>query len=582
MNKKRIIILVLTLVIIICGIIFIAGAVISNNNRNYEIEEITQKNYYTLYSKGKVGVINTKGEVLIEPVYEDIQIPNPQKPVFICLSNYKPQSDSYDICIKNEQNQEIFTEYDEVSSIQINGITGEIPYEKSILKYKKDNKYGLLSFEGVEITQPIYEEIDSLPYKEGEVLVKKDGVFGVLNPKGFEMVKIEYDEISGDGYYDKNYKKAGYIAGTKEQNGYQYTYIKNDGKVLLKKEFNDIVRINDVKDSDNIYLIVSKNGKKGLYKNDRQILDCDCQSLEYNEDTNLIIAKRNDKFGVYDLNGDVILPVENKELSIRGIRIVTTNGEETSEYNFEGLKIRNNKYKSVSATPNNEFFITVDQSNFYGLINSRDIEVIENKYAYLEYLTGEYFTVYNDNNKIGVIDSNGAAILDTKYDIIQKIKDSNIIQTVQIENKVVELYLDDMKQIARMEDANIHIYDKYIKLESPNNISYFNFDGKELNNKEALPDNKLFAIVKNGKWGFEDKDGNVVVTPKYDAVTEFNEYGFAGIKQVDKWGVIGEDGKIIIEPVYTIEQKNVDPEFLGKYYKINYNGTNYYTDEITE
>lgn len=576
-KRGKIIILIVLIVLILVALGVFLGI---RGNRNYNIEEITTKDYFALYQNGKVGVINTKGEVLIEPIYDNIQIPNPTKPVFICLFNYNKQTDTYTTTIRNEKNEEIFNQYEEVSSIKINGIAGEIPYEKSALKYKKNNRYGLLGFDGKEITKPIYEEIDSLPYKEGEFIVKKDGKYGVINPKGTKMLNWEYDDITGDGYYDKNYKNAGYIAGIKSEEGYLYSYVNCNGKVLLKKEYNDIVRINEINDSNNVFLIASKTGKKGLFKNNKQIIPCEYQSLEYNEETKLVIAKRNDKYGVFDLNGKEILSVNNSELAIKGIHILATKDNKQSEYDLNGKEVSEMKYKSVSATNNEEFFITVNQSNRYGLINKKEVEVIENKYAYLEYLTGKYFAVYSDDNKIGIIDSSGRIVLDMKYDVVQKIKGSNLIQAIVLKDNNVELYTEDIKQVTSQENASVYLADNYIKLVSPNKVSYFKLDGTETTSKEIFPDNELFATVKNGFWGFEDKEGKIKIERKYDSVTEFNKYGFAGIKQNGKWGVIDKSGNIIVEPIYLIEQKNTEPKFLGKYYEINYNGDTYYTNEV--
>lgn len=579
-NKVKIIVL---MIIICIGIV--AGVMywIDKRNKSYEIEEITQKNYYLLHQNGKIGVINTHGDVLIDPIYESIQIPNPTKPVFICLSNYDNQEARYNtVSIRDEQNQEIFTQYDEVSSIDVNGITGEIPYEKSILRYKKDGAYGLLNFEGKEITKPIYEEISSLPYKEGEFLAKKDGKYGVLNCKGAQMIKFEYDEIVGDGYYDKNYKNAGYIVGNKDENGYKYSYIRNDGKVLLKNEFGDIARIIEIEGNQEIYLIVSQNGRKGIYKNNKQIIKCDFQELSYDEDTKLIIAKKNSRYGVYNLEGDNVIPVDNKELSIRGIHIVTTNDTGITEYDLKGFKIKDPKYKAVLPTENKDLFITVNQSNNYGVINEKDVEVVENKYAYLEFLTDKYFAVYDENNKIGIIESNGRMKLNINYDVMQKIKGSKIIQAVQLEDKSIELYSEDVKLIAKKENANIYVYGNYIKLSNQEGSEFFTLDGQKISNIEALPNNDLFAVAKKNLWGFEDREGKTVVNAVYENVTDFNQYGFAGIQQNGKWGVINKEGKVIVDPIYTIDTKNIEPDFLGEYYKISYNGEIYYTNEVKE
>ena len=49
---------------------------------------------------------------------------------------------------------------------------------------------------------------------------------------------------------------------------------------------------------------------------------------------------------------------------------------------------------------------------------------------------------------------------------------------------------------------------------------------------------EYFAFKKNGKWGFVDNNGNLKIQNEYEKVTEFNEYGFAGIKKDGKWGFI--------------------------------------------
>ena len=93
----------------------------------------------------------------------------------------------------------------------------------------------------------------------------------------------------------------------------------------------------------------------------------------------------------------------------------------------------------------------------------------------------------------------------------------------------------------------------------------------------------MFASQKDGKWGFIDKQGNIVIDYIYDKVTQINEYGFGGIKQDGKWGVIDKEGNIIIEPTYQLQEENTEPEFLGKYYKVYYGyGESYYTNKVTE
>ncbi|EAK1349894.1 WG repeat-containing protein, partial [Campylobacter coli] len=53
----------------------------------------------------------------------------------------------------------------------------------------------------------------------------------------------------------------------------------------------------------------------------------------------------------------------------------------------------------------------------------------------------------------------------------------------------------------------------------------------------------------NGKWGFIDKSGKIVIEPKFDGVGNFSE-GLAGVELNGKWGFIDKSGKIVIEPKF--------------------------------
>ena len=91
----------------------------------------------------------------------------------------------------------------------------------------------------------------------------------------------------------------------------------------------------------------------------------------------------------------------------------------------------------------------------------------------------------------------------------------------------------------------------------------------------------MYAKEINGKWGFVDKEGIVKVQNEYEMVTDFNEYGFAGIKKDGKWGVINHKGEIIQEPTYQITWQN--PTFIGKYYQSEeWHGDSYYTNQVEE
>ncbi len=59
----------------------------------------------------------------------------------------------------------------------------------------------------------------------------------------------------------------------------------------------------------------------------------------------------------------------------------------------------------------------------------------------------------------------------------------------------------------------------------------------------------LCAVKKGDKWGFVDKNGQIVISPAYDKASFFQE-GLASV-QIDKmWGAIDRNGKMVIKPAF--------------------------------
>jgi len=54
---------------------------------------------------------------------------------------------------------------------------------------------------------------------------------------------------------------------------------------------------------------------------------------------------------------------------------------------------------------------------------------------------------------------------------------------------------------------------------------------------------------KNGKFGFADKSGAIVIAPQYEATLAFAE-GLAAVSLDGKWGFIDKSGKMVIKPAF--------------------------------
>ena len=495
-----------------------------------------------------------------------------------CLVNPKLQEES-GIKVFNDKKEPILYQYYTVEAIKLNNVESNGNYEKSVLKYKSDNKYGLIDFNGNKITDAIYDSIEGFNYREGILLVKKSDKYGIINIKGASIIKPKYDEILCDEYYttDSKYDKSGYIVGTKTDKGMRYGYI--DGikrKQILKNEYNDIYRITDKIDDNNIYLVAFKDGKAGVYQNKKKIINNEYEDILYNANNDLLTLQKTSKQGVSKFDGTTIIPIEYDNIFFAGEYINAQKGDKIDIYNFDGTK-ENSEYISRKSVADKKYEIVSTSDDKYKIINNENNKVIDDNYQYVQYLFKNYFSVTKDN-KYGIIDSDGNTILDFKYNIVRLLENSNVIQVID-EKSNIELLDENLKSIIKIKDANIYTYDNYFKVYSDDSVQYFDKSGKKLESKDVFPNNKLFAYKERNKWGFKDKDGNIVVKPIYDMVTEFNEYGYAGIKSKNKWGSINENGDVIKEPTYEVES-NIIPSFIKEYYQVDLGyGEPYYTNE---
>lgn len=451
--KKLIIIGIILVIVLITGFF-----VYNHIKKSYDVEEIVEEKYFLLLNDNNIGVIDNKGNIIITPQYFAVHIPNPSKPIFVCYYDYDEATGGYRTKIVNEQGTELFTKYNKIETISLNDIETSMPYEKKVLKYEREGKYGLIDLKGSLVTKAIYDSIDGLSNKEGELLISQDGKYGVINTKGAELIKPEYDYISGDEYYnaDKKYALSGYVLGVKTTDGYRYGYMNYKRKKLLDTEYNEIIRLGGIGSEDtdkDVFLVAKKNGQYGLIKNKKVVIDFRYQSIDYSGVNNLFIVTRSTKSGVYNSIGKKILSVKYDEVQVNNTYIETKSGDETAYYNLLGNRID--------------------------------------------------------------------------------------------------------KSTIKEEDKN---------------------EEKEATTNEVT--GKLIPKEKDGKWGFVNSNSNVVVDYKYEKVTEFNKYGFAGVKLNGKWGSIDENGNIVAEPIYSLDS-SYEVEFIGKYYKVVYDyKTVYYSDDM--
>ena len=561
--KKKIII---SSVIIIAVIGIIVGIVLANNKKpslEYQLETVSSIDYMLYSNNNKFGVINRNGDVLVQANYDEIQIRNPSKPVFICKYNYNPESCQYSIKVLNDKSEQILYQYVIVEAICLNTDVSNIPYEKSVLKFQDKGKYGLIDFQGKVILKPTYEEISSFDYNEGLLLVKKNGKVGIININGAVVVKEEYDLIESDAYYEEGaeYKKSAYLVANKNGETYKYGLLNHKGEKILDVKYEQIARIANNEKDDNIYTVAIADHKAGFYKNSQNIIPNEYDDISYEQSNNCLILEKDEKQGIADFSGKNLLEIKYDNIYISGKYINAQKEQNVEIIEFTTMQqVDIEGIVGLSDTVSPKYAVAITNDEKYKIYSKEKNEVAKGQYDYLEFLFENYF-IKADDQKYNIIDSSGKNMLKRNYSSIQKIPNSNIVQATY--GNKIDL-IEDNKVIITFSDANILLDEKYITISSATDITYVSYSGEVIDNCDII-DRPMYAYKEKGKWGFKKKDGTIIVNAQYDLVTEFNEYGFAGIKLDNKWGVLNSEGTVILEPTYEIDSDT--PSFVGKYYQ---------------
>lgn len=492
LNMKKVFAVILAFAVIIMFIFIIKGIL----TKDKEQVKITSKDYLVVFQNNKWGVIDSNGNTVIDPGYEEmITIPNSKNDVFLCIYDVNYETGGYKTKALNSKNEEIFTQYEQIEAIANKDTNNNVWYENSVLKVKKDGKYGIINLSGKELTDIKYDEITALEGIANTLKVTLEAKIGVIDAEGKEIITPKYLDITNLGKDNKE----GFIV--KSEDG-KYGIVDYSNNIVLEAKYDEISKVygNDmyVVKQEGKQILVKKQGEEILKEGFDEIK----QILKNTE--NGIICTKDDKYGVMKLTGEIAINPEYEEL------------KETKT----GLLI-------------------AKQSGKYGIIDiNKEIKI------------GASYTsiVYNEKADIYVAEK-----LDFSNDII----DNNF----EIRKSGILIDLNDEKG--------------YIELKEGEDYKYYNFKFEEKNITEIFTSNTLYKSKKDGKYGFIDKTGKVIVDYEYDDATNQNAYGYAGIKIAGKWGVIDNKGNVICQPTYDLEEY-LKIDFVGRWHLGKDINMNYY------
>lgn len=497
LNIKKVFAVLIAIAVIV---MFIIGIKELFSSEDTVQEKSVVLRYFPIYTEGKWGVMDSRGNIIIVPTYDEyIVIPDNQKAIFVCTTDVNYTENTYDTKVLNERGEELFTDYDLVEAIENYDESNNLWYQSGILKVLKDGKYGLIDTNGTQIANCEYDSITALKGVENSLLTEKDGKVGIIDNVGSVIIDNNYEEIEPistrfeDGYIVRN-----------EDNKYGViTYTKT---VAVEENYDDI---------ENVY------GGGKYY-----------------------IVREGSNWEVVDTEG-------NKYLVGNYDDIISIAGENA---------------------------IIEDNGN-YGVVSITSGEnVIDTRYDGITYAAGNKYIVV-DNNKYGIVDDTNNVLVDLKYSNISYRSTSNFYEGIN-EDYTSDLLDSDLNvKLSNVIVSEVNETKGYIKVRDNDTYKYYNFRFEEKTSQEILNGNTIFlSRNEEGKYGFVDKNGNVVVNYIYDDAREQNDYGYASVKQNGLWGSVDSQGRIAVAPSYNLDN-NILVEFIGKWHLGEDLNLYYFTDK---
>ncbi|MBR3696957.1 MAG: WG repeat-containing protein [Clostridia bacterium] len=221
-----------------------------------------------------------------------------------------------------------------------------------------------------------------------------------------------------------------------------------------------------------------------------------------------IFDKEELKYGVIDLDGNQVIPCMYKNIDMR-------------DCDFDIFYVEDNNNTYIINNKNIKIieFLENDKIKFLNLNELTDIQEIDIENVAF---SKDYILICGENGKYGFFTKEGEQKCSFKYDSFKSISSQYLFLVEESGKRYV---IDDNLNIV----FNTEIFDE---------------KGIEINSIE----NGRIRIEKDNKYGIADLNGNIIIEPKYDAISiQTAKKGYFSIEKDNKYGLMDLNGNDIIK-----------------------------------
>ncbi len=493
----------------------------------------------------KYGCVDRRGNMVVKPLYDEIA-------PFSCDRSLIVKSGKYGFIDLNG-NLVVQPNYDLALS-----------FTDDLAAVLKNGKWGFISKHGEFAIQPQFSNAAS--FSEGLAAVTQDGSCGYIDKRGNWVLKPqflnagqfqngvavvrakpywEFTDASGKIHRRENIENvypsaAGEsLAAASIQSGEGDAFgpyslwgaVDSSGAFVIPPDYNSkpIIRKNRLICSNSEFAsILDRSGKSiAVFKNVLPI-----------PETEFLLARKDDKWGIVDLDGKFLLPARYHDLeSISADLFIAQADEKWGILDAHGTAIVPLSFKNRD----DALSINLEKRGGHWIAGKgkTGFELLKAKSTLQSFSSG---------TKFGAKDSKGKILIPAKFDRPVVFDDACEFSINETEGNYVIL------------DTAGHVY---------NDVTVGSGRAHKFSSAAGLVDVGGHWIVPphvdeigefrsglapfriNQKWGIMNRQGQVLVKPTYDGLKSFSNDGLAAVQIKDKWGFVNRLGELTISPRFS-------------------------------
>ena len=382
------------------------------------------------------------------------------------------------------------------------------------------------------------------------------------------MVQAIENTNGQDVWYEENILKY-------RENG-KYGLIDFEGKDVVEATYDNIYALEGVEKC----LILEKDGKKGLINSKIgeiviPVEYADVLGISESGEDGFIVKNQEGKYGVIGLDKSTILETKYDEIKrvTKNNYFAVVEAEKLEIVDKKGKVILDSGFDQVIDMQTDRFVVI--KAGKYAVISDEGTEVIKANYEDIKYAFSNYYIAKKDG-KYGIIDITENTVVGFDYENISYIASADFFKCEK-ENFTTDIYNRNLVKVLEnviVSELNTEI--GYLRVRSGSDYKYYNFKFEEKTNKEVLATNTLFLVKENGKYGYDNKDGERIVDCIYDDAKEQNKFGYCAVNKNGKWGALKSDGTVVVEPVRDLNNY-LYIDFISEWHRHNDLTFNAYT-----